>query len=92
MPILRHVRGKIVFFFFSRTAFYYKDYEHIQPTLYTKNKPLIKVPIGFLREVKDKGGYTNNAFDKNDEACDLQIDKNFRCQNFYNLGKENGRV
>jgi len=86
MPILLHARDKIVFL--SRTAFYYKDYANIQLTLYSKNNTLIDVPIGFLREVKDKGGCTNNAFDKNDKACDLQIDKNFRCQDFYNLGKE----
>jgi len=88
MPTLRDVRGKIVFF--SRSKFFYINVEEFQPTLKKlQNKSMI-TPIGFLRDIEDKGNCTSIrlALNKKSDVCKVETNENFRYQDNYKLSKE----
>jgi len=79
IPILKDVRGRIVFF--SRTDFIYN------PSFIKTNKDLVsKKSVGFLRKIDDNPDCNKFSWVKD---CTARINNNFRYQDNYNIDKNN---
>ena len=90
IPILKDVRRKIVFF--SRSGFKYTNIE-VVPTGFTEKKTLVeRPPIGYLREIEDKGRCSDISipfyFTLDDNICRPEERANFRYQDDYQLSAE----